>query len=147
MAFLDQDEVLMHVPQVVLVKRGNPPKTPTEVLQGMRNLWVAVVEYLRKEPEVLKDWEISINGALEESGAIERISLRDRSYLALLDPMIVTNDSWGIAPKIFMDKVNSQKINPEVWITADDPENEDPELPFDLAENLLDPLYLPREYR
>ncbi len=147
MEFLNQNEVLMHTPYLVLVDKDAVPKTPEEVLQGIQTLWERIIEILKTEPEVLDDLEQSMNSSLEEAGAWERISLTDESYLDLLNPLIISGDGWGIAPKLFMEKLQETEVKPELYLTANDPEAKDPELPFDLTCNLLDPLYLPREYR
>ena len=147
MPFLNPDEVLMHVPNLVLVKKDEPPETMDEVLQGIRNLWERIVEDLRNDPETLKDFENDINSSLEEAGAWERVSLKDDSYLQLLNPEIVSGDGWGLGPKLFMMKLMEENFQPEVWLTPDDPQAQDPDLPTYLADNLFDPLYLPREYR
>jgi len=147
MAFLNPDEVLMETPYLVLCKRNNPPKTPEEVLQGMINLWERIVEELKEDPEFLKEQERSMNIMLEEAGAWERVSLEDDSYLDLLNPLIISGDGWGIGPELYLEELNLKEVHPEIRIEPGTPEAEDPELPYDLADQLLSPLHLPREYR
>jgi len=147
MKFLNPDEVLIHTPYLVLVKKNEVPTTADEVLQGIRNLWERIVDVMREDPEALRDQEYSMNSDLEEAGAWERISLEDDSFLDLLNPEVITADGWGPAPKIWHDRLREREIEPELWLTADDPQAQEPNLPYELADNLNDPLYLPREYR
>lgn len=148
MKFLNPDEVLMHAKGcLVLVKKDKVPQTTNEVRQGVRNLWERIVDALSEDPEALEDQEKSMNSSLREMGAWERISLKDDSYLDLLNPAIITADGWGMAPKIWHEELQMREIEPELWLTADDPQAQDPNLPYDLLDNLNDPLNLPAEYR
>ena len=52
-----------------------------------------------------------------------------------------------MAPKIWHEELKMREIEPELWLTADDPQAQDPNLPYDLLDNLNDPLNLPAEYR
>ena len=149
MKFLQPNEMLVHTPTLVMWNREQPlPKTVKEVLRGKAALWERIVEILREAQDgTLEDLQADMNISLEEAGAWNRINLMEDEYLNLMNPSVITDPGWGIAPQIFMDKLNETEITPEVWMTADDPEAKNENLAWELSDDLLDPLYLPREYR
>ena len=149
MQFLNQDEMLLHTPELIMWRKGRAmPQTVQEILMGKTTLWERIVEILRRSKDgELEDLQRDMNLSLEEVGAWNRINLWKDEYLNLLNPAVVTDPGWGIAPQIYMDKLNAMEINPQVWITADDQEAQDPNLPYYLADDLMSPLHLPPEYR
>lgn len=132
----------------ILVRAGERPSTPAELLQCLQNLWERLILLLREtDPDLLKELEGDMNTSLREAGALNRVKLQTENYLELLDPMIVTSGDWGIGPQIFQEELNLTRIELSEYLTAGSPGAKDPEVIRDLAQMLLDPLYLPSEYR
>ena len=146
--FLRPNEVIVWTGLVnILTQKDKMPQTVDDILEGMEALWMRIVWHLEKTPEALEYWEKEMNSSLKDAGAWEQISLKDLSYLNLLNPAVVSGPGWGIAPDHFHCRLETQEIRPEINLTPDDPEANDPDYLYQMGDNLLAPLRLPREYR
>jgi len=145
MNFLNKDEVLIFaMGWLGLYEKNSPPRSKSDLLRGIRRLWIRIVKHLRNRPEEMKEWEQCMNEMIRDAGGWEKISLADGTYLTLLDPLAATSPGWGRGTLAFHENLGTEETETETYLTPESEEAKNPEeLASELAENLIGPLYDP----